>query len=64
MKISRYWKAIVAALAAGATAVTTAAQDGTITGEELVTAGIAVLGTLGITYAVPNKPTTPKDPTA
>jgi hypothetical protein len=32
MRISKYAKAVVAALAAGATAVTTAAQDGQITG--------------------------------
>lgn len=64
MKISAYWKAIVAALAAGAAAVTTAAQDSVITGEEWTTAGIAVLAALGATWAVPNKLPTTKDDTA
>lgn len=61
MKISHYWKAVVAALAAGAGAITTAAQDGVITGEEGWTAAVAVLAALGLTWAVPNKPTTGED---
>ena len=61
MKISRYWKAAVAALAAGAGAVSTAAQDGQITGEEWTTAAVAALAALGVTWAVPNKPPTTKD---
>lgn len=64
MHVSRYFKAIVAALVAGATAVTTAAQDSVITGEEWTTSGIAVLAALGATWAVPNKPTVRKDPEA
>jgi hypothetical protein len=60
MRISKYWKAIVGGLAAGAAAVTTAAQDGQISGEEWVTAGIAVLGALGLTWAVPNRQGDPK----
>jgi hypothetical protein len=60
MRISKYAKAVVAALAAGATAVTTAAQDGQITGEEWVTAAIAVLGALGLTWWVPNRQGDPK----
>jgi peptidoglycan/LPS O-acetylase OafA/YrhL len=61
MKISKYWKAVVAAIAAGAGAVTTAAQDGQITGEEWWTAAVAVLAALGLTWAVPNKPSTGED---
>jgi hypothetical protein len=61
VKISRYWKATVAALAAGAGAVSTAAQDGQITGEEWTTSAIAVIAALGFTWAVPNKPPTAKD---
>jgi hypothetical protein len=64
MKISKYWKAVVAALAAGAGAVTTAAQDGQITGEEWWTVGMAVLVALGFTWAVPNKPSAGEDPQA
>lgn len=55
MRISKYWKAIAAAIAAGAGVVTTAAQDSQITGEEWTTAAIAVLAALGVTWAVPNK---------
>lgn len=61
MKISKYWKGVVAALAAGAGAVTTAAQDSQITGEEGWTAAVAVLAALGLTWAVPNKPSTGED---
>ncbi|MFJ2438469.1 hypothetical protein ACIOWM_35200 [Streptomyces anulatus] len=56
IKISNAAKAVVAALAAGAATVATAVQDGTFTAGEGVTAVLAVLGALGITYAVPNRP--------
>jgi hypothetical protein len=62
VKISRYWKAVAAAVAAGAGAVTTAAQDGQITGDEWWAVAVAVLATLGLTWAVPNKPTPGEDP--
>ena len=55
MRISRYWKAVVAALAAGAGTLSTAVQDSQITGEEWWTAGISVLAALGFTWAVPNR---------
>ena len=55
MKISTYWKAIVAAVTAGAGAVSTAAQDGVITGEEWTASAIGVLTALVATWAVPNK---------
>lgn len=56
MKLPNYAKAIVGGLAAGAAAAATAVQDGTITAGEGVTIALAVLGALGITWAVPNKP--------
>ncbi|MFJ8883595.1 hypothetical protein ACIRJR_09295 [Streptomyces sp. NPDC102402] len=55
MKISSAAKAVVAGLAAGATAAATAVQDGAFTTGEAVTTVLAVLGALGITYAVPNR---------
>lgn len=62
MKISRYWKAVVAALAAGAGSLATALNDdSTVTGAEGLTAVVAVLGALGVTYLVPNrKPSKPE----
>jgi hypothetical protein len=56
MKISKYWKAIASAVAAGAASLATALQDGTLTATEGITAALAVLAALGITWAVPNRP--------
>jgi hypothetical protein len=64
MKISPYWKAIVAALAAGAASISTALQDNRVTAEEGWTTLIAVLVALGFTWAVPNKPVTGEDSNA
>lgn len=65
MKISKYWKATVAAIVAGAGSLSTAVADDTITAAEAWTAGVAVLVALGFTWAVPNKGTTTrKDPVA
>ncbi|WP_225838655.1 hypothetical protein [Streptomyces sp. NK08204] len=55
MKISTMWKAVVAGAAAGAAALATAMQDGTVTAGEGVTVVLAVLGALGITWVVPNR---------
>jgi hypothetical protein len=55
VKLSRYAKAIVAALAAASAAAATAAQDGVISGQEWTTIIVAAIGTLGVTWAVPNK---------
>jgi hypothetical protein len=55
MKISRYAKAIVAAVAAGAASLATALGDGTVTATEGITAVLAVLAALGVTYRVPNR---------
>lgn len=63
MKVSKYWKAVVAAGAAGAGALSTALADDTITAAEGWAAGVAVLAALGFTWAVPNKPTTGEDTT-
>lgn len=57
--MQKYLKAGAAALAAGAAALVTALDDGIITAQEGVTAVVAVLAALGITWAVPNKPATP-----
>lgn len=51
----RYAKAIVAAVAAGASTLGFALADGTVTVPEMVGVVAAVLGALGVTYAVPNK---------
>lgn len=59
MKLSRYAKAVVAAVAAASASLATAGQDGVITGEEWVVAVVATLAALGVTWAVPNK--TPQD---
>ncbi|MEU9208564.1 hypothetical protein AB0D27_11560 [Streptomyces sp. NPDC048415] len=59
MKVARYWKAVAAAVVAGAGSTATAVQDGTVTMAEGVTIALAVLGALGFTWAVPNKPRKP-----
>lgn len=59
MKIARIAKSLIAGLAAGSAAAVTAVQDNVVTTGEGVTIVLAVLGAWGITYAVPNKPSTP-----
>ncbi|MFZ4264514.1 hypothetical protein [Streptomyces arboris] len=59
IRISSAAKAIVGGLSAGAAAAVTAVQDQVVTSGETVTIVLAVLGALGITYAVPNRPTAP-----
>ncbi|WP_406457136.1 hypothetical protein OH768_24995 [Streptomyces sp. NBC_01622] len=59
MKISKMWKAVVGGFAAGAASLVTALDDGVITTQEGVTAGLAVLAALGITWAVPNRQAAP-----
>lgn len=54
MKLPEYAKTVVAAVAAGAVALSAALSDGTVTAGEGVTIGLAVLGALGV-YAVPNR---------
>jgi hypothetical protein len=60
MKISSIAKSLIAGLAAGSAAAVTAVQDSVVTTGEGVTIVLAVLGAWGITYAVPNKPSTPE----
>lgn len=55
MKVSKYAKAVVAALAAGTASLSTAMSDDMVTSGEGITAVLAVLGALGITYWVPNR---------
>lgn len=57
MKVSSMWKSVVGGVSAGAAAAVTAVQDGRITVAEMVTIVIAVLGSAGITWAVPNRET-------
>ncbi|MGP4090198.1 hypothetical protein [Streptomyces sp. KR55] len=59
MQISKYWKAVVAAVAAGAGSLGTAMHDGTVTSAEGVTAALIALGALGVVWKVPNRE--PKD---
>jgi hypothetical protein len=59
MKVSRYWKAIVAAGVAGSGTAAAAVQDGKVTAAEVVTIVLSVLGGLGFTWAVPNKQVVP-----
>lgn len=53
--LGRMAKAVVAALAAGSSALAVAVQDGTLATGDMVTIALAVLGALGVTYMVPNK---------
>ncbi|WP_406225309.1 hypothetical protein [Streptomyces anulatus] len=55
IRVSSAAKALVAALAAGAGVAATAVQDSVFTTGETVTTVLAILGALGITYAVPNR---------
>jgi hypothetical protein len=58
MRISSIAKSLVAGLAAGASVAVTGVQDGTLTTGEGVTIVLAVLAAWGITWAVPNRPST------
>ncbi|MFF1685921.1 hypothetical protein [Streptomyces sp. NPDC058254] len=62
MKISKMWKAVVAAIVAGAGTLSTALADDTVTAAEGWAAGLAVLAALGFTWAVPNRQ--PEPPTS
>ena len=63
MKVSKYWKAVVAALAAGAGALSTALVDEVVTGAEVWAVAGAVLAALGFTWWVPNKGATTREDT-
>ncbi|MGW1949058.1 hypothetical protein ACWCRC_32645 [Streptomyces sp. NPDC001940] len=62
MTISKMWKAVVAAVVAGAGTLSTALADDTITAAEGWAAGLAVLAALGFTWVVPNRQ--PEAPTS
>lgn len=55
VKLGVVGKAVVAALAAGLATLQIATADGSLSSSDLITIVLAVLGTLGVTYAVPNK---------
>ena len=57
MKVSRMWKAIAAAIVAGAGAMGTALNDSVLTSGEVWTVAGSVLGAFGLTWAVPNRRT-------
>lgn len=52
-------KAIAGGLVAGLTSLQAALDDGGVTAQEWVAAGIAALVGLGVVWAVPNQPSTP-----
>lgn len=60
MRVTRYAKAVVAAIVAGAGSLGTAMQDGTLTRAEGFTATCLALGALGVVWRVPNRE--PRDP--
>ncbi|MFJ4365051.1 hypothetical protein ACIP4S_12960 [Streptomyces chartreusis] len=60
MKVSKYWKAVAAAVVAGAGSLGTAMQDGVVTQGEGITAVLLALGALGVVWKVPNRQE-PKD---
>lgn len=55
LKLSGMMKAVVAAAAAAAGTLAAATADGSLSTGDIVTVVLAVLGALGVTYAVPNK---------
>jgi hypothetical protein len=57
MRISKYAKAAVSAVAAGAGSLSVAVTDDTVTAAEGWAALITVLAALGFTWAVPNRQT-------
>jgi sporulation-control protein spo0M len=55
--VGSFAKALVAAVAAGSATLATVLADGSLGTGDIVTVALAVLGALGITYVVPNSPT-------
>jgi uncharacterized membrane-anchored protein len=64
MKISHYWKAVVATVVAGSAALAPALDDDTITSAEAATIIIAIVTAAFATWAVPNTPIPGKDSNA
>lgn len=61
MKISKYWKAVVAAVATGSGGLATAMNDDILSKAEASTILIAVVTAAVATWAVPNKTTTTEE---
>jgi hypothetical protein len=55
VKISKYWKAVIAGVAAGSGSLGTAVQDGALTQAEGVTAVLVAVAALGAVWRVPNR---------
>lgn len=55
MKISSMWKAVIGGFAAGAAALGTAVQDGTVSGGDVVTIVVAIVASFGVVWRVPNR---------
>jgi hypothetical protein len=60
VKVSKYWKGVIAGAVPVAAAVAAAVDDGHIDAGEWIPIGIAILGALGV-IAVPNKPAADAD---
>jgi hypothetical protein len=56
VQVSAFYKALVAAVAAGAATLGAAMSDGRLDTGDVVTVVLSVLGALGVTYVVPNRP--------
>lgn len=56
VQVSSFAKALVAAVAAGAATLGAAMSDGALDTGDVVTVVLSVLGALGVTYVVPNRP--------
>jgi len=59
--IAPYAKAVIAALVAGLTAISTGLVDGGLTWSEGITAVIAFFVALGAVFSVPNRPLPPSE---
>ena len=54
INVGVYAKAVVAAVAAGSATALSLMGDGSLSAQDLIMVGMAVLGSAGVTYAVPN----------
>lgn len=60
LKISEYWKGIIAALVPVALLIQAAISDSSISGDEGVKIGLAIIGAVGVVWKA-NRPKTPSD---
>lgn len=56
LTLSHFAKALVAAAAAAAGTLVAVTTDNSVSVGDVITVVLSVLGALGLTYAVPNKP--------